>query len=259
MLSLSDLDDLHLIDLSRIVNAALIKGDNRTESITESDLYKSLDMTAELHKPVMIWVDNKGLAVTGNENSRSMSAGAARAFQVLANRHGCAVGMLMHPSNTGVANDTGASGSTANFAGYRSVIHMKKPADEEDKSVRVLECDLTNHAAGGVTVGLRWDLGRYICTDKPRRAGDDIGQADKDDRLFLKLLRFYIETGQEVSPTSGKANYAPKLFSGHSEAGKVTPNRFRKAMEALLHRKVIEVKWRGPPSKKVPYLVEVEL
>ena len=236
-MELSALHDLHIIDLSEIVDAALIKGDNRTESITETELYKRLDLRMREIRPVALWVDNKGLAVTGNEISRSMSAAGARAFQVLAYRHRCAIGMLMHPSKAGESDETGSSGSTAHFAGYRSVLYMKKPKDGE-KGVRVLENELTNYAEGGTLINMKWDFGRYICTDAPIRAGSDIGQADKEEKLFLRILRWYTEMGQEVSPTSGKSNYAPKLFCGHQDAGKVTPGRFRKAMESLQYRKV---------------------
>jgi hypothetical protein len=259
-LHLHQLGDLHLIDLSKIVNAALITGDNRTESITETALYKALDVTMKLIRPVLLWVDNKGLAVTGSEISRSMAAAGARAFQVLAHRHHTAIGMLMHPSNAGEQNDTGASGSTANFAGYRSVIYMKKPKDGA-AGVRTLENNLTNYSEGGTLVNLLWDFGRYLCTDKPSRAGDDIGKGDKAERVFMKLLRWHDANGlgDTLSPMSRTGSgYAPSVFAAHQDCEKVTPGQFKRAMQNLLDRKTIEIAERGPPSKRVKFIREVK-
>jgi hypothetical protein len=253
-LSLSDLHDLHIINLSEEVNAALIRGDNRTETVAETDLYKRLDLTMRAVKPVVTMADNRGLVVTGSEISRSMQAAAARAFQLLAAKHNSAFIMLQHPSKTGEAEDTGSSGSTAIFAGYRSVVHMKKPKEGE-KGVKVLENNLTNYTEGGTLVTLRWDFGRYICIDQPKRAGDDIGRPGKAKRVFKALLGWHNTNHIRVSASRHVPNFGPKLFAASKESEGLTFKEFEAAMIELLNDKEIANEPYGPKSDKTHELI----
>lgn len=255
---LDRLADLHFIDLSEIIDASLINM-SRTSAAVTTDLYRQFDMTMGVIRPVSAWVDNKGLVITGNESDRTFIASSMRACQLLAGKHACAFGMLAHPSNTGMNSGTGASGSTAAFAGVRSVINMTKPDGEDaDPDARMLDNNKTNYAKTGTQVNIKWQLDHYICTDIQRRAGDEIGKMDKAERVFLKLLRWHIAHGLEVSPNKNSPTFAALLFEAHKEREGLNRKWFKMAMDNLLNRRLIEVAERGPPSKRVKYLREFE-
>ena len=256
-LHLSVLDDLHFVDLSAVIDASILKGNNSTGTVTPTGLYHALDALIENIKPVVVWLDNRGLLITGNENDRNIAAAAMRALQLLAASHGCAIILIAHPSRAGENDGSGASGSTAWFATGRSVLNMERPDNAED-GVRVLTNNLTNYAKGGDVVNVKWDFDRYICTDAPRRAGDDIGQMEKAERLFLTLLDWHTGIGLEVSPMArAGSSFAPNVFAAHKDSQKVTPRRFKMAMENLLARKLIEIAERGSPSKRIKFLRRV--
>jgi len=251
---LDKLADLHFIDLTEIVNASLIKGDDRTGVTIVTDLYHRLDQTMTAIKPVSTWLDNRGLVVSGNENNRGIAAGAMRACQLLGAKHNSAMVMLSHPSNAGADKGSGASGSTAWFAGGRSVLNLTRPEDADDRSVRTLDNNKTNYAEDGTLLNLKWEMDRFICTDPLPRAGDDIGKADKAQRVFLKLLIWHNKNGIEVSPSTKSHSWAPKIFAGHHDCEKVTPGQFRYAMGHLIDAKKVETRTRGRKDQPVNYL-----
>jgi RecA-family ATPase len=255
---LDALADLHFVDLSQLVDASLIQGNNRTGSAQPTLLYKRLDKTMALIKPVAVWLDNRGLVITGNENDRTIASSAMRAFQLLASKHKCAIIMIAHPSRSGENDGSGSSGSTAWFATGRSVLYMEKPENGED-DVRVVTNTLTNYGKVGTAINVKWDLDRYRCTDAPRRSGETIGIHDKAERVFLKLLRWHAGVGLEVAASKTAPTYAPLIFEAHKDNEKLNRKWFKMAMDNLLTRKAIEIAERGPPSKRVKFLREVQL
>ena len=253
---LDALDDLHFVDLSQLVDASLIAGKNSSGSAAPNPLYHRLDTTIEAIKPVCVWLDNRGLIVTGNENDRGIASSAMRAFQLLAAKHKCAIIMIAHPSKGGEGDGSGSSGSTAWFATGRSVLFMQKPEDAE-KGVRTITNTLTNYGEGDTVINVKWEFDRYKCTDRQKRAGDEIGLPQKSERVFLKLLRWHTKNNLEVSPNSRSPNYAPVVFEAAKGREGLNRKWFRTAMESLIESGVIEVRTRGRKESPVRFLVEV--
>ena len=70
---------LHIIDLSQVENATLIRGDNRTGMAGPTGPVPAIEKTLALIRPVVLILDNRGLLVTGNENDRNIAATAMAA------------------------------------------------------------------------------------------------------------------------------------------------------------------------------------
>ena len=190
-IQLNRLDDFHIIDLNKEINAALMtQSEDKKQIVALTDLFHKLDRTIAVLKPVCVWLDNRSLLITGDENNRNLAAFSMRNLQLLAEKHHCAIILLAHPSNEGMNNGTGASGSTAWFNMARSVVYMTKPKQEKDveppdPDVRILTNNKPNYSKPDKQVNVKWEFHRFVCTDPEIKADTGIGAADKADRVYL--------------------------------------------------------------------------
>jgi RecA-family ATPase len=250
---------LHIIDLSQVENATLIRGDNRTGMAGPTDLFRRLEKTLALIRPVVLILDNRGLLVTGNESDRNIAATAMRLLRLLADKHQCAIILLSHPSKGGKGDGDGSSGSTAWFATGRSALNMERPQKEDgevaDKKARTLTSQKANYAEEGTTVNLRWEFNRFICTDKVPTADDGIGVMSKVERVYLDLLRLTTAQGFTFTP-----NAAPKEFGRMSKEKRHGFNSiwFSKAQEALLDRGRLHLVDGRKSGRSVKIVAEVD-
>lgn len=261
---LNKLGDLHVIDLNKVINAALIATDKKTSVSKTTDLFLRLDKTMSIIQPVCVWLDNRSLIVTGNENDRDVASFAMRQLQLLAEKHRCAIIMLAHPSQAGENSGTGASGSTGWFNTTRSVVYMSRPKDEDgnitDKNARVLENNKPNYSQIGNLLNLKWEFNRFLCTDPPPNTDPMTGLTpiEKAERVFLKLLDICNERREWVTHKSrGVDNYAPKVFDTHPEREKVPLHMFKKAMANLLYQKRIVIVETGTKSRTKYHLISI--
>jgi len=225
-IDMAALKDLKIVDLNTVADASIIAGDNKTGRVALTPLFARLEKTIEKVCPVAVFLDNRGLLITGNENDRNIAAMAMRQLQLLAEKYGCTIVMLAHPSLAGINSGTGSSGSTAWFNTGRSTVYMTKPQAAkstgsledpgeptvEDRDARVLVNNKANYGPEGSTVNIRWDMGRFICTDPPPRADDGIGRPDRARRIFMMLLREHNQMNMPVSGSDSSRNYAPTVF-----------------------------------------------
>jgi RecA-family ATPase len=257
-LHLSDLTGLYIIDLNELGDAALIRGDNKTGVAKTTELFERLEKTIAAIEPVVVWLDNRGLLVTGNENDRTIASMAMRSLQLLAEKYQCSIIMLSHPSLTGINTGTGSSGSTAWMNTARSVINMTKPKEEGDSEapddMRVLENNKANYAKHGTKVSLKWEFNRFICTDPPPSADTSIGRMDKAERVVLKLLRWHAGKGIDLTLSS-----APKEFDKLPKDMREGLNRtwFHRAITSLLDQGKIKLVDARKNGHAVKFLVEV--
>ncbi|MCG5477473.1 MAG: AAA family ATPase [Ensifer alkalisoli] len=216
---------------------ATLATEDRKGRLSVTSLFKRLELTLANLKPQIVVLDNLADVFGGNEISRSQAKQFIGMLRGLAIRFDCCILLLGHPSLTGLNSGLGTSGSTAWSNSVRSRLYLHKPTDEgADDAARVLEIMKSNYGPRGDPMNLKWDMGRYICTDKPKRAGSDIGKADRAERVLMKLMRVGLEHGQTFSPSISARTYPPTLFAGSNEREGVNKREFERAMHVLQDR-----------------------
>jgi RecA-family ATPase len=245
---LDRLPELHLIDLADQPNASLFET-NRKGVLEPTDRFKRLELTIAATRPALVVIDNRGQVVLGNENDRGVASLAMRALQLLAERYGCAIVLLSHPSQAGESTGSGQSGSTAWFATGRSALFLTYEGDESS-DLRKLVSKKANYSKGGVEVALQWDLGRFKCLTPPPGGEGNLGRKDKAKRVFMRLLVLY--TARNLTVTANRYapnNYAPKVFARDDQREGLNPSDFDKAMMLLDIGEIEQVDF-GPESKR---------
>lgn len=251
-LDLNAMADLEIMSL--VGDDAVLALENKGR-LVPTNLFERLSLTMAKAKPELLTLDNLADVYAGDENSRPQARQFIGMLRRLAFRHQCVVLLLGHPSLTGISSGTGLSGSTAWNNSVRSRLYLrnageKDGAKEGDSAAKVLESMKANYGPTGGKLNLRWDCGALVCTDKPERAGSDIGRADKAERVFLAILRFYNENHIVASAARTANNYAPKLFYVDPINENISINELADAMRRLLGTgKISNVKY-GPKSKE---------
>jgi RecA-family ATPase len=213
---------------------ATLATEDRKGRLSVTSLFKRLELTLANFQPQVSVLDNLADVFGGNEISRSQAKQFIGMLRGLAIRFDCCIVLLGHPSLTGLNSGSGTSGSTAWSNSVRSRLYLYKPSDENaDEKVRVLELMKSNYGPRGNPINLKWDMGRFICTDKPERAGSDIGKADRAERVFMKLLRGGLDHGQTFSPSISARTYPPTLFAASNEREGMNKREFERAMHVL--------------------------
>ena len=251
------LDIVPLAGLDAVLAEGSLKG-----RLKLTPLYERLRLAAALRMPLeLLVIDNRSDTFAGDENNRAHTRQFINALHAVAIETGAAVLLLAHPSLAGINSGSGLSGSTAWNNSVRSRLYLRKPGNDEpgadDNSARVLETMKANRGPAGGVINVRWDCGRYVCTDRPERAGADIGKADRAERVFLALLNLHNERGDFVSARTKARNYAPKVFAAHPKREGLTPRLFAAAMESLFEKGAIRSVRYGPPSDDT-WKLEVE-
>lgn len=246
-IAVADLGGLGIIDLNYEVDASLVNADSRSGAIRLTKLFLRFEHTIAATNPIAVFIDNRGQVVTGNENDRVVASLTIRALELLADRYHCAIILLSHPSLSGINSGSGSSGSTGWVNTARSAVYLSRPKDADDDA-RMLENIKANYSRKGKTIGLKWEMGRFVCTDPPADS-DELGKSDKGERVFMHLLRVHNDRNIRVSASPSSMTFAPKIFAAHSGREKLTRNDFALAMESLLAAGRIENRPVGPPSR----------
>ncbi|MDX0029730.1 AAA family ATPase [Sinorhizobium meliloti] len=243
------LGNLEIANLTLTADKALFSGQRNGASKTP--LFAALENTVAAMMPVAIFLDNRAQLCDIDELNRSAATKVGNHLHLLAKAWNAAVVVLAHPSLSGLNSKTGNSGSTAWLNSVRNQVNMVRPDDAEggaDDGRRQLIVPKANYGPMGRVMNVRWELGCYHCTDKPERAGSDIGRADRAERVFLALLNLHTDRGVWVSARPKASNYAPKVFGGHPKREGTTPKMFAAAMETLFEKGLIRAVQHGSPS-----------
>ena len=254
--SLADADHLTLLSLAGedAVLGGLAPG---ASAVSATGLFREVDDLLREEQPTLVVLDTLADLFGGNENDRAQARQFVGLLRGLALRHGCAVLMLSHPSLSGMSSGSGSSGSTGWNNSVRSRLYFERVASEgyeADLDARRLVTKKANYARTGQEIGLRWREGVFVA-DEPETGLDRQAKTAKAERVFLKLLRTFAEQGRHVGEATGHS-YAPAKFAAHPDAEGVTKRALAAAMEHLLSRGQIAVDEKGPPSKRVKFLVE---
>ena len=210
----------------------------------------------------MVILDTLADLFGGNEVDRAQARQFVGMLRGLAMQFDCTVVLLAHPSLSGMASGSGQSGSTAWNNSVRSRLYLKRITEadgraevEPDPDLRELTTMKANYGRSGGNIEIRWVDGRFVLSTDPIAANISLDRLSntKAEGVFLKLMKIYIDEGRSLSVNPG-TTYAPSLFAADERNEGVIKKGFRKAMDDLLERKIIESVPSGPSSKPRPQL-----
>lgn len=240
-----DLSGLIVLDLGFSAEKLMIVA-RRGKILRVMPLFDKLKAWLEQKKPKLVIIDNRAQVIDADEIDRNVATAVTNQLRALAHRYGCSIIMLTHPSLSGMK--TGTSGSTGWQNTSRNHVGMVAPEQKDgeesdaDDGKRQLVVHKSNYGKQGRKVGLRWEAGVFIPTDRPQRAGSDIGAQEKARRVFLELLRLCSSRGINVSANKAASkNYAPTVFAAQPKRENVSRKAFEMAMEGLLDDGTIAV------------------
>ena len=220
--------------------------------------FQALDRLIATEKPALVLLDTLADLFPGDENNRAQARQFIGLLRGLAIRHACAVVMLSHPSQSGMNNGSGTSGSTGWNNSVRSRLYLERviqEGNEHNPDARILRTKKANYGRTGGEIALTWREGVFIA-DAPTSGLDRIALNANAERVFLKLLDDFTAQGRNVK-SANATGYAPKVFvnSGRSEG--LTKQQLHEAMERLFTKgQIVEVLGgSGPPSKHTKRIV----
>jgi RecA-family ATPase len=250
---LADLHDLHLLCLAG--QDAVLGAVNRNEIIEPTALFKRVRELILDVKPALIAFDTLADFFAGNENSRPQArqfVGMLRGLTLEARSTSI---LLAHPSLSGMASGTGASGSTGWSNSVRSRLYLTRVEDAErrelDPDARKLRVMKANYSQVGLEVGVRWQQGVFVADTGQKASDRKAAAAALAKARFFDLMRKYTAHGLQVGPNSGP-NYAPAKFA---KANGIRKDQFAQAMHELLDAGHIRIASVGRPSKEKQVLV----
>jgi RecA-family ATPase len=244
----SDLKQLHVISLAG--KDGVLGRSDRSERICATPLFEQLRREVLSIRPRLIVIDTVADVFAGRENDRSQTRQFITLLRGLAIKTGAAMVLASHPSLTGIASDTGLSGSTAWHNSVRARMYFKTAPEVDDNDLRVLEVKKNNYGPASETIVLRWRNGVYV--PEPRAGSlEQLAAEAKIDNLFLDLLRRSTKQGRNVSDKAG-TSYSPAIFAQEAEAkkAKVSKKQMAEAMTRLFAAGRIRVLTEGSPTHR---------
>jgi RecA-family ATPase len=211
-----------------------------------------LEMASDI-RPKMIGIASSANVFAGNENDRAQVQQFMSMLTRIAVAADGALTLISHPSVTGMANDSGISGSTQwhNAVRGRAYLTDVKPTEgaPEDPTLRDLVFKKNNYGPQQESIRLRWQNGMFLPADSAK-----VTQAERETiarEVFLGLLRRFTRENRNVGEKMGPS-YAPKKFAGELEAQRagLTKGDLEKAMSQLFQTGAITNEPYGRPSRQ---------
>jgi DNA polymerase I len=210
-----------------------------------------LEMAGDI-KPKMIGIASAANVFAGNENDRTQVQQFISMLTRVAMTAGGALALISHPSLTGIATESGLSGTTQwhNAVRGRAYLTTVKLAEglPEDKTLRDLVFKKNNYGPQEESIRLRWQDGMFLPAE-----GTKIDPVEREKiacEVFLDLLRRFTRENRNIGEKMGPS-YAPRKFAGELEAQRawLTKADLEKAMSRLLRTGVIMNEQYGRPSR----------
>jgi len=216
-----------------------------------------LEKTAAKIKPALLWIENAADVYAGNEMDRPNVTRFVRSLLGrLTHPSDASVGLIQHPSVSGLQDGTGRSGSTGwnNSGRWRSnFTKIKSKDDEPDPGLRQYEVVKNNYGSMGEKIRLKWERGVFV----PEGTASSVERAASEsavDDVFMRCLDAAVAQGRTVSDSTGR-NYAPAIFENMPEGKPLKRRAFELAMARLFSARRIRVDTIGPPSKRKSQIV----
>lgn len=232
---------------------------DRSGKVAPTPFYKQILSAAGDIKPKITVLASLANMFTGSENDRSQAQQFVSLLTEIAIVSGGAVVLIAHPSLTGIASQSGISGSTAWFNSVRAQMYLRAIDDKDEEQpssdLRVLEFKKNQYGKIEDTQQLTYRNGLFVPVGTANV--EQLAREHRVNETFLTLLRRFCATHRPVSPNARSGNYAPDQFKPESEALAIgaTRKELEAAMRRLLASKAIEIRNFGKPSNPRPYLV----
>jgi RecA-family ATPase len=235
---------------------AILAQPDRNGIMRPTPLFHQLQGAALKLRPKLICIDTVADTFGGKENDRAQTRQFVTQLRGLAIDTGAAVVIAAHPSLTGIATDSGLSGSTGWHNSVRARMYFK-PAPGDDTALRVLEVKKNNYGPVNENILLRWRDGVYVI-EPSKSTLEQMAIEAEHDHLFLKLLRRFTDQGRNVSDKKSPT-HAPSLFADEPEARstKVRSKHLAEAMARLFAANRIRVVTAGSPSRMRSHIIEI--
>jgi RecA-family ATPase len=171
MCRLADLDP-HRVDRLHVVSLA---EEDATLAIEErgvlkpTPLFRRIEARLALIPEIkLVIVDNVADVFGANEIVRHLVRAFLSLWRGIAIRRDCAVLMLFHPSQAGLRDGSGTSGSTGWHNSVKSRLYLERIRDEQgrepDQDRRRLRAMKANYAPLGEDIELVYDQGQFVAT-----------------------------------------------------------------------------------------------
>lgn len=250
---LSAMSNLHIVSLAG-EDAIIAAPEGRSTALSPTALFSAIEQHIAALRPRLVVLDTLADLFGGNEIDRSQARQFIGLLRGWALQYEVAILLLAHPSVSGMAKGTGASGSTGWNNSVRSRLYFDRIRAEDnsepDPDARVLRSMKSNYGRIGDEIVVRWQRGIFAPDAVVSVGGDPVSVAAKAERVFVELLRKYIAQNRYVSVSEGKSS-APFIFAKDAALQGVNKKELKAAMERLLVRGVIENAPYGAPSKKM--------
>jgi excisionase family DNA binding protein len=238
---------LHL--MSFVGMDAVLATVSRNGKIEPTGLYEQLLQAAGDIRPKFIAIASSANVFAANENDRGQVqqfVGLLTRIAILANG---SVQLISHPSLTGIASESGLSGSTQWHNAVRARAYMRsiKPDDEQPHNdLREIVFKKNQYGTLSDRVVLKYQHGMFL--PLPELASlDQRARAAKAEDVFLTILKRFEQENRHVSADPGRG-YAPKEFAEEDEAKRahLSKDELGKAMRSLFKEERI---WNEPYGK----------
>lgn len=207
----------------------------RRQIMKQTTFFYDVYNWALAHGAQLIILDSLHDFFHGNENDRAQTRYFVNQLRWLASEIDGAVILLSHPSMSGMASGTGASGSTAWNNAVRSRLYLTRPKGDDDETppdpdMRILKTMKANYGRIGDAINLRWANGVFN-TDLPMQGGA-ISSVERmiNQRAFLEALKITNAQLRPISEHKASPHYAGKVLKEYPPCAGLTVSQVERAM-----------------------------
>lgn len=219
--------------------------------ILPTNLYNQILKLAVELKPQTIVVASSANVYAGSEIDRPQVTQFINLLTRLAIESNGSVVLISHPSLTGIASDTGLSGSTQWHNAVRARLVLKTvKQDDDDANLRLLECKKNQYGPPSSSITLAYQNGMFLPKGQTSTFDRLAKEAAADD-AFLKFGAALAAAGRTLSPNPSKS-YAPTILAelADVQSAKISKRDLEQAMTRLTLAGKIRMLETGPPAKK---------
>lgn len=198
-----------------------------------------LRAACKARRPSLVVIDNIADTFGGDEIRRVHVNQFLKTYLGgIANDFGCAVLLLGHPSNTGLASGSGISGNRAWSNGVRSRLFMRRLGEDDpspDPNGRILELMKANYAPTGTWVRVTYQDGLWVPVLGASGGAEPVGSGTQRD-VVLDVMKRLVSQGRNLSPNTRAGNDALKQLMRTDDVAalRMTRDQLGRAIDGLM-------------------------